>query len=258
MENKNPNKERALLKQQIENGEFEENHEDKEEILKPKTFKEKVENFFYHYKFQFFAGVFAVFFLAVMLTQMLGRDKFDYVIMYAGPKVLISDESLMTQSLTMLAQDVDGNGEINISINDIVILSPEEQQQAKEAGSEINPENYSEAMQNYEAQLLAGDSYICLLSPYMYEQGHDSGRFCELSDIFGKNIPESAYDNCAILLSDTDFSLMPGFENLPDDTLLCMKKLSEVSDSDSKHIFNASEMLFKKIVKYVDAPADAE
>ena len=79
-----------------------------------------------------------------------------------------------------------------------------------------------------------------------------------LSEIFGDDIPESAYDECGIVLSKTDFGQeYNGVNNLPEDTIICIRRISTLknfkgADKTEKH-HAAYVELFRKIVTYESA-----
>lgn len=214
-----------------------------------------LENFWYHYKFQTVATIVVLFTVIISGYQLLSREKYDYHMLYAGPQVVaIQDLHYMTIAMEEIADDYDGNGEVSVLIDDILMLSPEEIEAAKEAGAYLDGDFMSKSMNEYYQQILGGNDVICLLSPYMYRIVYNEGGFLPLSEIFDE-IPDTAYDDCGIILSETDFGKeFNGINDLPEDTILCIRRLSSMAkfkgEKKTRAAHEASIELFKKIVTY--------
>ncbi len=87
--------------------------------LKPQTFSEKWQNFWYHYKIQTVMAAFLVAIIAIVTVQCATREKYDFSIMYfsfnaAAPVQLQKAEEYFEKRAT----DVDGNGEVNVRVID--------------------------------------------------------------------------------------------------------------------------------------------
>lgn len=216
------------------------------------------ENFWYHYKAQTIIAAVAVVTVIICAVQFVGREVSDYYLMYAGPQVLmLQDITYMEAAVEAVGEDVDGNGEVSVAIDDIVMLSPDEQKAAMEAGAALNGEFIQTSLKEYQQQIFGGDAVVCLLSPYMYEMVHSEGGFMPLSEIFDE-IPESAYDDCAVVLSKTEFGQhFNGMNDLPEDTLLCARRLSSMAQlkgikkTEAAHA--KSVELFRKMVEFTDS-----
>ena len=213
------------------------------------------ENFWYHYKVQTIIAAVAIFTVIVCAVQYATREVYDYNLLYAGPQiVMLQDINYMEAAVEELADDRDGNGEVSVCIEDIVMLSPEEQAAAAEAGAVFNGEFLNTSMKEYTQQIFGGDAVICLLSPYMYEIVHAEGGFMPLSEIFDA-VPESAYDDCAVVLAETDFGkYYNGMNDLPEDTLLCIRRLSTLAkfkgEAKTRAAHASSVELFCRMVEF--------
>jgi len=94
----------------------------KEEVsvsAQPQTFKEKRENFFYHYKTFFIGGLILLAVLTILVADTLTKTKYD------SNFILFADESYSSEHIEHIEQtlkkhciDADDNGEINISVVD--------------------------------------------------------------------------------------------------------------------------------------------
>lgn len=133
------------------------------------------------------------------------KDESDYYAIYAGPEIFAyQDVKYIERALASVGEDRTGDKQVTVTLKDIVMLSPEELEEAKSQGAKFNNEFLQTSMTEFNQQIFTGDSVICLLSPYMYENVHEEGGFLPLSEIFDE-IPDSAYDDCGIILSETDF-----------------------------------------------------
>ncbi len=221
-------------------------------------FKKKWENFWYHYKIHVIIGLVAAITLIVCTTQMITREKHDFIIMYAGPRIVaVQDLKYMEMAVEDIADDFDKNGKVIVTLDDIVMLSPEEREAAANAGAVFDANFIRTSMTEFYQQIAVGEIKIYLLSPYMYSEVKENGIFMPLSEIFDE-IPESAYDDCAISLLKTDFGKhYNGINDLPEDTLICIRRLTDVSKvgkaekEEREHTANVE--LFKKMVEF-DAP----
>ncbi len=220
------------------------------------------ENFWYHYKAQTIIAAVAIFTLVICTVQFVGREVSDYYLMYAGPRVLmLQDITYMEKAVESIGEDVDGNGEVAVAIDDIVMLSPEEQKAAMESGAVLNGEFMQTSLKEYQQQIFGGDAVVCMLSPYMYEMVHSEGGFMPLSEVFSE-IPESAYDDCGIVLSKTQFGKhFTGIKHLPEDTILCVRRISSMAQfkgqKKTEAVHAKSVELFRRMVEFT-APETAE
>jgi len=218
-----------------------------------------LENFWYHYKIQTLIALVAAVTVIVSTCQLVTREKYDYYMMYAGPQIVaLQDLVYMQRAMEEVADDYDGNGEVNVSIDDIVMLSPEERAAAMENDAVFNPEAIQSTMTEYYQQIVGGDAIICLLSPYMYEMVHESDGFLPLAEIYGEipaEVAAAAYDDCGVKLHETNFGKsFNGIDDLPEDTILCIRRLSSMAklkgEKKTQALHGASVELFKKLLAY--------
>lgn len=94
-----------------------------ENKVKPKGFKAKIENFWYHYKYHtiIFAVVFVT--LAVSITQCCFKPDYDYKIIVATRSMTLSTPQLeaMTKELAKYGKDLNGDGEVNLLLVDCTV-----------------------------------------------------------------------------------------------------------------------------------------
>lgn len=96
-----------------------------ENQVKPKGFKAKIENFWYHYKYHTIIFIVVFVTLAVSITQCCFKTDYDYKIIVATRSMTLSTPQLeaMTKELTKYGEDVNGDGEVNLLLVDCTIDS---------------------------------------------------------------------------------------------------------------------------------------
>ncbi|MBQ0083894.1 MAG: hypothetical protein KBS52_03935 [Clostridiales bacterium] len=90
-----------------------------EEEALPKTFGEKVKNFWFHYKVQTIAVVCLVIVLAIGISSCLARPDYDArVVIYTNSYFTQTGLYVFEDYIKQYATDVNGDGEINVQIVD--------------------------------------------------------------------------------------------------------------------------------------------
>jgi hypothetical protein len=108
-----------LKLKQMQNGEIEPEAKPSEIAIKPTTFSEKWQNFWYHYKVQTIIAVFLIAVISFITVQSLTREKYDISIMYfayspAAPAQIERAQSYFEQ----YAEDVNGDGKVKVKLID--------------------------------------------------------------------------------------------------------------------------------------------
>lgn len=211
-------------------------------IRKP-PMKERLENFWYHYKWHSLVALFLIITVLVCSLQMCTRTSYDIYITYAGYREVKrtavaggSPYGEMVGSLERITGDLDGDGETNVSLRTLFIPSEEERELllSENENLEINEALVTEDRKTLDSEIVFGDNYVYFLSESLfleYEDRYDGGLFLSLSEL-GKNTEgvKFASDNGnAVYLSSLKISSLPVLCDLPDDTVVCMRNLSEVS-----------------------------
>ncbi len=217
-----------------------------------------LENFWYHYKIHTIIAAVAIFTVAISTFQLVNKEDYDYYLLYAGPaSVAVKDLAFMEAAVEDFAVDYDGNGQVAVCIEDIVVLSPDEQREAAESGITVNADYMNTTMNSFYQQIIGGDAVICMLSPYMYGIVREADGFLPLSEALPE-VPDSAYDEWGITLSETDFGrYYNGINRLPKDTILCVRRLSTMAklkgEKKTEAAHKASVELFCSMVLF-EAP----
>ena len=94
----------------------------KTEPQKPKTFKDKLENFMYHYKAQLILGIFLVLVSVVFIVDIVNQVDYDGEVLIVSNNYLIEESTASIKNyFEEIYTDVNGDGEINISITSIYL-----------------------------------------------------------------------------------------------------------------------------------------
>ena len=118
-----------------ENGRIEGRDEERVVEYTP-SFGERVENFWYHYKWHSLVALFLVFTILVCSLQMCEKNNYDIYITYAGGKEIsrtveggdVSEYASFVSTLASLGCDYDGDGVSSVSFSSLFILSDDETQ----------------------------------------------------------------------------------------------------------------------------------
>lgn len=114
-------------------------------IEAPSTPKGWLENFWYHHKWTFLGGVFLLIVLTVMVTQLITRDTPDYqIVLMTQKSYLQPDIDAMEDLLAPYGEDLDGDGKVEVAIQNCRIAKDTNQQ-------------YDSSFQIVQAHLMAGD-----------------------------------------------------------------------------------------------------
>ena len=212
------------------------------EVETPSTLKEKLKNFWYHYKWHSIVALVLVIALLVCTLQLCKKESYDTYILYAGSKSIsrtaeggdVAEIETVISSLKKVTDDFDGDGTVKVNFTNYFFLSANEAQ---------NTENYNDALLANDQKALSGalehsEYYLVLISKSVYEQYHKVGEgelFADLTSY--KNINPSAeyYRDNAILLSSVDASKLPGLSGLPEDTLICIRYPSSLGGKSKEH-----------------------
>lgn len=196
--------------------------------------KEKLENFWYHYKWTTIVVLFFAVILVVGIVQMVGREDYDTQILYAGPSVTMiqsgSEDAINRAFCQLLTTDRNEDGKINLLFRSFAVISDEQlaekQEQAAAEGDHVyyDASLRREAISEIGTLLATGEVSICLMDPYVYGIYSEQEAFVPLEEVLGY-VPDFALDDCSVYLKDTEFgSYFTAFSALPDDTLLCIRK----------------------------------
>ena len=213
------------------------------EVATPSTPKEKIQNFWYHYKWHSAVAIVVIIAVLVCSLQLCGRTKYDAYILYAGPKNIgrttqdgnFAEIETVISSLRSVTGDYDNSGEVSVNFTNYYFLTNEE---AEEAG-DFNDSLLMNDQKALSSVLEHSEYYLMFISIGVYEQYHkvgDGEMFIDLTGYAGYNPDVRYYAPNAIYLSSIDASKLPGIANLPEDTLICIRETSVMAGKSKEHL----------------------
>ncbi len=211
------------------------------------------DNFWYHYKFQFLAGLLALVIVTVCVVQCVRRpDDADITLCYAGPANLqatsatdptLSIEGAILKSLQAYAGE---DTETRFALTDYL----------------IDRENTDPTVQNYTAQnisalrdeLMVANAFLYLMDEELYLEYAASDTtthyMCPVTDYLPEtpdaNIRITA-DGRGVYLSSTPLYTLDGFRELPEDTVLCLRLSYSLSQKKSQNAWEQARDLLKRV-----------
>lgn len=222
------------------------------EVQTPATFKEKIQNFWYHYKWHSLIAVILIVTILVCSLQFCAKESYDAYILYAGGKSIgrtaedgdVAEIVTVISSLKRIAEDFDENGDVSVNFTNYYYLSADEA-----ALGSVDEILLASDKSSLSSVLQHSEYYLCFISPAVYEQYHkvdDAELFVELDEYKASHPELEYYASNAILLSSTDAYKLPGLSALPSDTLICVRRpsvLGAKSKDHTKYFEDAKKML---------------
>lgn len=232
------------------------------------TFFKKLENFWYHYKIHTIAALFVIAVVTVCAVQMCSKPSYDAHILYAGDERIssvridgdLSEYEKVRDALISVTPDTDENGDTLISFLNLFVANEDELLALKERGESIEgvANVISEDTDTLHFNILSGDYYIMLLSARLfleYEEEYSDALFTDLSVYASEASVEfvGSAKRGIKLSSLENFSALEGISELaPEDTVVCLRRVSDISSGQKKHQrnFAAGEAVLKKLIAY--------
>ena len=226
--------------------------------------KKWLENYWYHYKWHTLFALFFVVVISIMVVQMASREDDDIYIIYAGPE-LISDskrEDIKDAFQQLMSKDYDGDGEKKVDFMDIILMNSEQLKQAYADGANqyfLNEGTVEKNLETLSVQAMAGDYVVFLIDKEWYKDLHDASAFVPLTELEELGIPtvEGArtYGDCAYYLNSLDFAkFFTCFDDLPESTLLCVRRLTTAShlkgDRKTRAMYDRHMEYYKELLGF--------
>lgn len=117
MEEQRKAREEFIKLKKMQQGELEPQPKPSEIAIAPKTFKEKLSNFWYHFKVHTIIISFVVVTIALCITQCANRPKYDLEVLYFAHKTAIDAQTqAIGEYFEKFAEDVNGDGQVNVKV----------------------------------------------------------------------------------------------------------------------------------------------
>lgn len=219
---------------------------DNENIVKEPSLSEKLENFWYHYKWHTIAIFFVTLVVLICSLQMCGKATYDVYVLYAGEMPIENTKSdsnyhTMLSALKLVTDDYDEDGAISPLLKNLLVPMGKEYDELAERGYErLIASDMSELEQ---LMVYSSEYYLCFLSEDTfrdYDKPTSSGAypFVSLTDLLPDGSDASFASDRGIYLSSLDFGKLSGINELPADTVVCLRaklKLPGAGSSDTAY-----------------------
>ena len=236
------------------------------EIKIKSPFMQKVENYFYHYKWHTIVALFLIFAIVICSLQMCSKVDYDVHIMYAGGKEVkknaasgdISEFQKLNSSLLQYAADFNEDGASTLNL--LTLFIPSEKDLEAMLGTdgklEANTVLISENSDMLEQNMLYSEYIVCLLSEELFLDycAKDLPIFAEIKPYTNGNDDDYEFLNqYGIKLSSTELYSKAGMMLLPENTVICIRNFSEVSSrfnrAENQENYRRSTELLRTMLK---------
>ena len=226
------------------------------------TVKQKLENYWYHYKWHTIVALFLIFAITISVLQFCSKTEYDAYLMYAGPyDATVSETRDIVSSLESVSDDYNGDGEINIGFLNLFMMTSKqiEERNAVGDGYTVNTKLVSDNTGVFHQEIQTGEVVIFLLDPswfdFLYSETENKNFLMKISDITEETNENFRYYNeCGIYLNSTPLSSLPGLCNLPENTILCIRTNGSLSSIFHKKAAEKNHSIhvafFRKLLEY--------
>lgn len=211
-----------------------------------------LENAWYHYKVPIIIAIVLLVSLVVCIVQCAGREpEPDYILCYAGEASLYP-----TAGNTTIADMTDSVGNLiteNRLSGEGVAIHHYRIRQGDAVDTALNTESRTN-IDNLQSELQLATTYLFLLSEHTFDvyTATPSGRYVvPVRDYLPEgSTVETTPDGYGVYLRSTPAASLPGFCDLPDDTVLCLRvSYTALSHGNSaKQNFDRCEALFRLLL----------
>lgn len=218
---------------------------------------EKLDHFWFYYKWHTLAAIFIVFVLGVCIFQSCTKAEYDVNVLYAGPYLYSASEaSTVTEELNgVMPRDFNDDGEKNTGFLTYQVLNQEQMEElrkqiAEEKNRVLDTSYFSTQSELYNSALMTGEYAILLLDESLYQKLENmEGRLRKLSDVFAA-VPESAFSDYGIRFCETAlYKNSKQLSALPEDTVLCLARPLVMGSSSNKATYAQMTEMFVAMAK---------
>ena len=214
---------------QMQKGEI--SAESKSEEIVPITFKEKIQNYWYHFKWHTIVSVLMSAFLIVSVSQCVNKEKIDMiVVMFAYSMVTDSQTAQAEEYIEQYATDVDDDGNVNVRVVNCTF-------------------NYKSNNKQYAMSILQKVQTMIATEPKAILYIVD-----EKAEKYINTITENGvFESETKLLNEEFYSKCGGteeYETLPEDLRIAYRKISGTTmekNELAKKVHSAAKEVYKKI-----------
>lgn len=217
------------------------------------TFKENLAHFWEYHKWKVIIGAFLAVMLGIAFFQSATNPEPDVNVMYIGTRMVTAVErDALDASAKSFITDLDGDGKKSLRLKELVISAPELAVNDKQAVS--YQYNY-DVVQSFQAEITAGESVVYLVDESYYSKLKEleNDILVPLETVFGQPLENAFEDGYGIYIKYLDFAYLPGFESLPRESILCIRRRpaeGEVKYNKSDEKYDNNIKFIKELVDY--------
>jgi len=212
----------------------------------------KLQNFWYYYKWHTLIGGFMLLFLLVCISQCMSANAPHVNVLYAGPAPAFSQ--LMYDDLTknfakVLDKDLNGDKKVIVGFEQFRLLSQEDM---NELGNDamLSPQEQSVIRRQFDAEVMSGKCVVYFLAPDVYYDLQANKMLLKWEDAIGYK-PSKAFDDYGVNLKDLEvFKYYFGIGDLPPDTIMCMRAYTVLDNKKTQQRYEDNFEFVKKLKEF--------
>lgn len=208
------------------------------------------------------------------------NDEPDVNILYVGPlKLSVSVQDLLQGSLQDMIPDTNGDGEKLLSVQsiaaetryekfpilgegdyvsdgEVILADPSETVEYSQII--VNADLDSDTREQFNMAVTIGDSVIYFMEEYYFDLALEMKVIAPLDTVLDpENMPENPRDEYSVYLKDLDISSLPGFDTMPEDIIVCIRRFpnseaGELLYGRTREQYDANVELFNALFAYED------
>ena len=233
-----------------------------EEVKITPSFRSRVENYWYHYKWHTIVAAFLVVVITVCTLQMCKKEEYDGFVMYAGSGEIsktssdgdISDYAKSLSSFKEYFSDVSGDGEIGVSY--VTLFLPSEDELRELESRDDYYVDYASISNNsdvFKDNMRYSTYYLVFLSEDWYtEYAEKPEGYFESLEGFALAEGAERAGEYGVYLSSLAIYGQDGISSLPEDTVVCLRRMSAVASAfdkrENEEAYSAAKSAFSKII----------
>lgn len=220
------------------------------------------ENYWYYYKVHTLIGLFALFVITVCFVQCATRETGDLTVTFAGSHTFQGDErqNFMDAINAVAPKDEESGEKLTVLLSNYSVYNEDELKKlytnaetgAFDSSAYNTAKGYNqEQLEAFGTFLKTGETPILFVNEFVFTHQNLSEIAVSLSDLYGEDIPASAYNEYAVRLGDTAFyQYYAAVQVLPADTLLVLSKPFFMGATSNEEVYARYEQLFRNIVDF--------
>lgn len=219
----------------------------KEYPKEPLTSKQKWDNFWFYNTGKIVAILIAAVLVGLYIYELVTKEKHDTSIVYATSDYVLDDQAAeIEEMLTQYMTDVDGNGEVNVYLEALVI---------SESTTQTDPTLAQAQSTKLMAAFALNEDSIFILDQGIYDSLGDSidGAFINLEELY----PDCDFVQGDKLMLDEFFASYGNYSKILSGMFICQRPSDNIRNYDKDEQvqakYAAESELIRKVVEAIQA-----